>query len=109
MLPIYEFLFTKNLKILVYSGDVDAIVPTVGTRAWLSKLSLKEQIPTRPWYVGKQVGGWTTKYDKLTFTTIRNAGHFVPEMQGERGLYMVQQFLSGADLWLSWTIFCNML
>lgn len=98
MLPTYDFLFTEGLQILVFSGDVDAIVPTLGTRSWLSKLALKEVAGNKPWYVGSQVGGWVTQYDKLTFATIRNAGHMVPEWQGERGLHLVKQFLAGKPL-----------
>jgi len=99
MLPVYEFLFTAGLKILVFSGDVDAIVPSVGTRAWLAQLPLTEtKGGIRPYTVAGQVGGWVTEYDKLTFATIRNAGHFVPELQGERGLYLVKSFLSGTPL-----------
>jgi hypothetical protein len=30
-----------DLRILVYSGDVDGIVPVVGTRRWVSSLRLK--------------------------------------------------------------------
>ena len=67
MLPVYEFLFEAGLQMLVYSGDVDAIVPSLGTRAWLSKLPLVEEQPIRPYTVDGEVGGWVTKYDKLTF------------------------------------------
>jgi hypothetical protein len=75
MIPTYEFLFQQGLRILVFSGDVDAIVPTLGTREWLRLLPLVEAEGIRPWTVDTQVGGWVTQYDKLTFATIRNAGH----------------------------------
>ena len=67
MLPVYEFLFDAGIQMLVYSGDVDAIVPSLGTRAWLAKLPLVEVEPIRTYTVDGQVGGWTTKYDKITF------------------------------------------
>ena len=67
MLPVYEFLFDAGIDMLVYSGDVDSIVPTLGTRAWLAKLPLVEKEPIRAYTVDGQVGGWVTKYDKLTF------------------------------------------
>lgn len=100
MLPVYEYLFTNapELRILVYSGDVDAIVPTLGTVSWLARLNLQELVPIRAYTVDSQVGGWTTTYNKLTFATVRNAGHMVPEMQGERGLYLFKQFLLGKPL-----------
>jgi len=98
MLPIYEFLIAQGLRISVYSGDVDAIVPSVGTREWIAALALTEVASIRPWTVNGQVGGWTTQYSGLNFTTIRNAGHFVPEMQGERALKFFKAFLNNDPL-----------
>jgi hypothetical protein len=43
------------------SGDVDAIVPFTGTRAWLDKLALPVEAAFRPWFLGKQTGGYVTK------------------------------------------------
>ncbi len=98
MLPTYEMLIAAGLRIWVYSGDVDAIVPTIGTRSWLAALPLTEAAALHPWSVNGQVGGWTTEYKELTFATVRNAGHFVPELQGERALYMINTFLAGGKL-----------
>jgi len=98
MLPVYEFLISQGLRISVYSGDVDAIVPTVGTREWIAALGVSEIAPIRPWTVNGQVGGWTTQFNGLNFTTIRNAGHFVPEMQGERALKFFKAFLNNEAL-----------
>ena len=98
MLPTYKFLFTAGLKILVFSGDVDAIVPVLGTRAWLAQLGLTETAASRPWSLGGQVGGWVTQYKELTFSTVRNAGHMVPETQGARALALVNSFLFDTPL-----------
>jgi serine carboxypeptidase-like clade 2 len=108
MLPVYEYLLTNwpQGRYQVYSGDVDAIVPITGTRAWLAKLGLPFSAVDGAWRsytVDNQVGGWTQAYDgpnasRLTFASVRNAGHFVPEMQGSRALYMITQFLAGAKL-----------
>ena len=40
----------------------------------------------RPYTVEGQVGGYVTVYDGLTFATVRNAGHMVPQTQPERAL-----------------------
>ncbi len=41
VIPLYHyFIATNAIKILVYSGDVDAIVPYTGTRQWVADLSL---------------------------------------------------------------------
>ena len=34
---------------LVFSGDVDGIVPTIGTRRWIAALDLPVKHPWRPW------------------------------------------------------------
>jgi len=98
VIPLYQKFIAKypNLQILVYSGDVDAIVPVTGTRAWLRSLHLPISKPWRPWYdARKQVGGYVTVYKGLTFTTVRNAGHMVPETQPERAFAMFSKFIKG--------------
>jgi len=96
MLPVYQSLLTKDIKILVYSGDVDGIVPITGTRLWLNALNLQTTETWRPW-VGSsgQVGGYTVGYDGLTFVSIRGAGHLVPGTQPERALDFFSRFLAG--------------
>ena len=102
MLPTYEFLFQQKLKILVYSGDVDAIVPHLGTLSWLNALvgrgTLAQTEAIRSYVVNGQVGGWTTKFDQLTYASVRNSGHFVPELQGERALHLFSSFIDGTPL-----------
>lgn len=38
-----------GLRMLVYSGDVDGIVPVVGTRRWVASLRLKVGYHGTPW------------------------------------------------------------
>jgi serine carboxypeptidase-like clade 2 len=97
VLYIYEEAIAKtDLKILVYSGDNDAIVPYTGTRRWLRALNRPIVNPLHQWYSnsnGPQVGGWAVQYDRLTFTTVRAAGHLVPYMQPERALHLIKTFM----------------
>jgi serine carboxypeptidase-like clade II len=95
------FIENTTMRILIYSGDNDAIVPTTGTRRWIRVLNRPIVNDVHQWWVdtnGPQVGGWATKYDRLTFTTVRDAGHMVPYMQPKRALFMFQTFLDGLDL-----------
>lgn len=95
------FIENTTMRILVYSGDNDAIVPTTGTRRWLRVLNRPIVNDVHQWWVdtnGPQVGGWATKYDRLTFTTVRGAGHMVPYMQPQRALFMFRTFIEGGDL-----------
>ncbi|KAI5059489.1 hypothetical protein GOP47_0025808 [Adiantum capillus-veneris] len=57
ILPIYKELIGSGLRIWVYSGDQDAMVPTLGTRYWLKKLSLNITKSWYPWVMAKQALG----------------------------------------------------
>ncbi|XP_076885732.1 serine carboxypeptidase II-3-like [Bidens hawaiensis] len=49
MLPIYKRLIASGLRILLYSGDVDAVVPVCGTRYSIDAMNLKVIKPWRFW------------------------------------------------------------
>jgi len=102
MLPVYDTLLAAGLRIWIYSGDVDGIVPTAGSRLWIESLQLKETEHWRPWYApsarqGQQVGGYFTRYAGLTFATVRGAGHMVPTTQPVRALALFKAFLADAE------------
>lgn len=84
---------------MIYSGDVDGIVPTTGTRIWVEGLGLPVRVPWKPWLapgpanLPAQVGGYVVDYDGLMFATVRGAGHMVPYVQPERALLLFRSFL----------------
>lgn len=98
MLPIYRKLIAAGLRIWVFSGDTDSVVPVTATRFSLSHLNLKIKTPWYPWYSGNQVGGWTEVYEGLTFATVRGAGHEVPMFEPRRAFILFKTFLSGKNL-----------
>ncbi|KAL5774976.1 hypothetical protein ACOSP7_012533 [Xanthoceras sorbifolium] len=98
MLPTYKELIKADLRIWVFSGDTDSVVPVTATRFFLSHLSLPIKTPWYPWYSGNQVGGWTEVYQGLTFATVRGAGHEVPLFQPRRGFILFRSFLAGKQL-----------
>jgi len=93
VIPLYSDFFAADLRVLVFSGDVDAIVPITGTRVWVGSLNLSVIQAWQPWYVDQQVGGYYTVYDGLTLTTVRDAGHMVAQTQPERCFVMFSSFL----------------
>uniref|UniRef100_A0A7R9YTY5 Carboxypeptidase n=1 Tax=Chlamydomonas euryale TaxID=1486919 RepID=A0A7R9YTY5_9CHLO len=97
MLPVYkELLENAGLRILVFSGDVDGIVPVVGSRRWTAGLGLTTTRPWQPWLSAtQQVGGYIVEYEGLSFATVRNAGHMVPYVQPERMYHLFSAFLAG--------------
>ncbi|XP_059449882.1 serine carboxypeptidase-like 25 [Corylus avellana] len=98
ILPIYREMIASGLRIWVFSGDVDSVVPVTATRYSLAQLKLETKIPWYPWYVKKQVGGWTEVYEGLTFATVRGAGHEVPLFKPRVALELFKAFLRGLPL-----------
>ncbi|RZC59907.1 hypothetical protein C5167_007203 [Papaver somniferum] len=98
MLPIYKEMIAGGLRVWVFSGDVDSVVPVTATRFSLERLKLSAKIPWYPWYVKKQVGGWTEVYEGLTFATVRGAGHEVPLFKPRAAFQLFKSFLNGIPL-----------
>ncbi|PKA57611.1 Serine carboxypeptidase 24 [Apostasia shenzhenica] len=98
VLPIYKKMMAAGLRIWVFSGDTDSVVPVTATRFSISHLNLTVQIRWYPWYIDRQVGGWTEVYKGLTFATVRGAGHEVPMFQPKRALQLFKSFLAGKPL-----------
>ncbi|KAK9106321.1 hypothetical protein Syun_022332 [Stephania yunnanensis] len=98
VLPIIKKLIAGGLRIWVFSGDVDGRIPVTATRYSLNKLGLKTIEDWSPWYNNKEVGGWTIIYDKLTFVTIRGAGHQVPTFAPKQALQLITNFLANKKM-----------
>ncbi|KAL5582164.1 hypothetical protein UlMin_014606 [Ulmus minor] len=98
VLPIYKEMIAGGLRVWVFSGDVDSVVPVTATRFSLARLNLATKIPWYPWYVKKQVGGWTEVYEGLTFATVRGAGHEVPLFKPRVALQLFRSFIEGKPL-----------
>nr|QKY15203.1 serine carboxypeptidase 24 isoform a (SCPL24) [Polytomella parva] len=64
MLPTYHrILKYGKLRIQIYSGDVDGIVPLVGTRRWVAGFGLPVMNDWRQWASADgQAGGWVIDY-----------------------------------------------
>ncbi|KQK14877.1 hypothetical protein BRADI_1g19176v3 [Brachypodium distachyon] len=103
VLPIIRDLMKNNIRVWVYSGDIDGNVPVTSTRYSLKQLQLSVAEKWRPWFSSTkgtgEVGGYVVQ-DKgdLSFVTVREAGHEVPSYQPQRALVLVQHFLAGKTL-----------
>ncbi|GJN35698.1 hypothetical protein PR202_gb24498 [Eleusine coracana subsp. coracana] len=76
MLPIYKELISAGLRIWVFSGDTDQIIPLTATRYSINALGLPTTTNWYPWYDREQVGGWSQVYKGLTLMTAAAAsGH----------------------------------
>ena len=96
----YPTLIKEGIRILVYSGDTDAIVPFNGNQAWIYNLGLEIEEPWRQWRAfgdSDNVSGYVTKYKGLTFCTIKGTGHMAPQWKPKESYYMFSQFINGED------------
>jgi serine carboxypeptidase-like clade 2 len=103
ILPVLKRIIEHGVRVWIYSGDQDAVVPLLGSRSLVRKLAddinLTVYSPYRAWYQNGQVAGWSISYGKLlTFATVRGAAHLVPYSQPSRALLLFKTFLSGKGL-----------
>uniref|UniRef100_A0A0D9Y3I3 Carboxypeptidase n=1 Tax=Oryza glumipatula TaxID=40148 RepID=A0A0D9Y3I3_9ORYZ len=93
MLPIYRELIAAGLRIWVFSGDADSVVPLTATRYSIDALYLPTVTNWYPWYDDEEVAGWCQVYQGLTLVTIRGAGHEVPLHRPRQALKLFEHFL----------------
>lgn len=99
VLPIYQELLEAGLRLWVFSGDADSVVPTTGSRYALASLKRPTVVPWYSWYNKEQVGGREIVYKgNLTLVTVRGAGHEVPLLRPQEFLQVFASFLKGSLL-----------
>ncbi|KAL3520692.1 hypothetical protein ACH5RR_018841 [Cinchona calisaya] len=98
MLPIFKELIAAGLRIWVFSGDTDAVLPLTATRYSLKALNLKNVTDWYAWYDNQKVGGWSQAYEGLTYITVRGAGHEVPLGRPRLASTLFQHFLNNKNL-----------
>ncbi|GLJ15423.1 hypothetical protein SUGI_0253140 [Cryptomeria japonica] len=98
MLPIYQELIQAGIRIWVFSGDTDAVVPVTATRYSIDALKLPTLVNWYPWYDKGEVGGWTQIYKGLSLVTVRGAGHEVPLHQPRKAFILFNAFLQGKPM-----------
>ena len=93
-----------SLRVLVYSGDVDSCVPFTTTHKGINELGLPPHSSYQPWFASGEeninVGGYTQSYDggRLTFVTVRGAGHMVPTDRPRQAAAFFERFLAGEPI-----------
>eukprot|EP00262_Sarcandra_glabra_P012839 TRINITY_DN3397_c0_g1_i1.p1 TRINITY_DN3397_c0_g1~~TRINITY_DN3397_c0_g1_i1.p1 ORF type:complete len:498 (-),score=90.95 TRINITY_DN3397_c0_g1_i1:296-1789(-) len=98
VLNVYHELIHAGLRIWMFSGDTDAVIPVTSTRYNVDALKLPTVSSWHAWYADGQVGGWTQEYKGLTFVTVRGAGHEVPLHRPKEALALFKAFISGSPM-----------
>ncbi|PRQ22320.1 putative peptidase S10, serine carboxypeptidase, alpha/Beta hydrolase [Rosa chinensis] len=94
----HKYLSTKGLQVLIFNGDHDLTVPNTGTEQWIRSLDLPVVQYWRPWLVDGQIAGYTVKYSssegyRLTYATVKGAGHSAPEYKRRECYMMFDRFI----------------
>ncbi|KAK4479455.1 hypothetical protein RD792_014969 [Penstemon davidsonii] len=98
VLNIFRKLLHSGLRIWIFSGNSDAVIPVTSTRYSIQSLKLPTISPWRAWYDDGQVGGWLQEYEGLTFVTVRGSGHEVPLHKPKQALTLIKSYLSGNSM-----------
>ncbi|XP_054795012.1 serine carboxypeptidase-like 40 isoform X2 [Prosopis cineraria] len=99
VLPLLQEFLDHSLRVWIFSGDVDGVVPVTSTKYSMEKLNLTVKTAWHPWFVKGEVGGYTQVYaGDMRFATVRGAGHAVPSYKPARALSLLIHFLQGIPL-----------
>ncbi|KAL7236398.1 hypothetical protein ACSBR1_019643 [Camellia fascicularis] len=94
---VFDLCSLKYFFFFLHGGDRDMVIPFVGTVKWMKSLNLTVVNDWRPWFVDGQVAGYTVKYSehgyRLTYATVKGAGHTAPEYYCRECYYMFDRWI----------------
>lgn len=99
---LQELIKGGGLRIMIMSGNVDSVCPTLGDQRWIwekEAYGCDFQSSFDPWKFKGQVAGYTVNFtnskgDGLRYATVMGAGHMIPMTQPERGYHLVHKFIT---------------
>ncbi|CAN8254711.1 unnamed protein product [Cochlearia groenlandica] len=92
--PVINEIREAGIRVWIYSGDTDAMVPVTSTMLVLKGMNLTTEKTWRAWFSEGQLAGYVEEYkDNLTYLTVRGAGHSVPSDQPVRALELFTSFI----------------
>jgi len=91
-----------HLRVLIFNGEADACVPWADNEAWTLSMNYTIAAPWRAWmWDPDNVGGYITQFTvdgganaTFAFTTVRGAGHMVPQYQPQAAWSMANRFIN---------------
>ncbi|PVD27276.1 hypothetical protein C0Q70_12431 [Pomacea canaliculata] len=96
--PQYQKILDGGKRVLVYNGDVDMACNFLGDEWFVDRLIRPIVKERSEWFFTdahqtKQVAGFVKQFERLTFLTVRGAGHMVPTDRPRPALEMFTKFL----------------
>uniref|UniRef100_I1P082 carboxypeptidase D n=2 Tax=Oryza glaberrima TaxID=4538 RepID=I1P082_ORYGL len=89
---------SKGYRVFLYSGDHALLVPFSATLEWLKTLNYKEIEKWHPWFVEKQIAGYSVRYENnILFATIKGAGHVPSDYLPFEVFVAYQRWIDGSD------------
>lgn len=104
--PMWLKIVDAGVRVLTYSGDMDANVNGFITQDLYVDLwreaGHKQTQPWRPWTIDgeKHMGGYVIEWGNGTasFVSVRGSGHMVPEFKAQASAVMFENWISRKDL-----------
>ncbi|XP_061365486.1 serine carboxypeptidase-like 18 [Gastrolobium bilobum] len=97
VIPYQKNLTETGLQVLLYTGDLDMVIPHISTEEWLRSLNLTIDAPWMPWFVDGQVAGYRVVHSntgyRLTYATLKGSGHSPTEYFHERCFEMFERWI----------------
>lgn len=93
-LDAYRSIINRGqIKVYLYNGDWDDVVPFRDTIKNLQLLDLQPRGDYQPWKIDDQHAGFIREYPGLLFWIVKGAGHEVPQYQRQRAYELFKSFL----------------
>ncbi|VDN01566.1 unnamed protein product [Thelazia callipaeda] len=93
MAPFVKQIISAGVRVLLYYGDTDMACNFMMGQQFSASLKLPRKQKKEKWMYSKQIAGFKTEYEGLTFLTVRGAGHMAPQWRAPQMQYVIQQFI----------------
>jgi cathepsin A (carboxypeptidase C) len=95
----YNKILDRGHRILVFFGDLDMACDHLGGMWFVESLDKQVVEPFKQWFYPdslgfNQIAGFVSQYDRLTFVSVKGAGHFVPTDSPVAAFQMFERFLT---------------
>jgi carboxypeptidase C (cathepsin A) len=84
--------------IIIYNGDIDMVCDFIGAQVFLDGLKLPVVQNSTKWIHNGITAGFVKRYDGLTFTTIRGAGHPAPIQKPGPCLRIIEELIGKSKM-----------